>query len=128
MIISKPQPNTTEYKDAYTSPLSLVGGASRAGFSNSSGGLLGPRIDAPSFPRSGLGTDAGLSGPHIGKLGLVLAYGTVAVGSAAEELIDGGETREDEELMELEGEVGAPSARVTRATRRAALRMGDIAS
>jgi hypothetical protein len=123
----------------YTSPLSLVGGASSAGFSSSNGGLLGPIIEAPSVPLSGLGTEGALSGPHIGKLGFVLAYGTVALGSAAEELNEGELTKEladadensGDELEEneelIEGEVGAPTARATKATRSAALRRGDIA-
>ena len=70
MIISKPQPNTTEYKDAYTSPLSLVGGASKSGFCCASGTLFGPRMFEPSPSRVGSGSATLVSSTgKMGKLG-----------------------------------------------------------
>jgi hypothetical protein len=57
-------------------------------------------IEAPSVPLSGLGTEGGLLAAQRGKLGFVLAYGTVALGSAADIVIEG-ELREAEEANEL---------------------------
>ena len=60
-------------------------------------------MEVPKFPLMGLGTDVSLSELQSGKFGLVLANGTVAVGSAADE-------------------AGAGAATTTEAVRRATCR------
>ena len=82
---------TVIIKKTYIAPLSVVGGASRSGFSSSMGTFSGPRIDAPSdgTPAAwrigrGMMLDPGL---HNALLGSLLAYGTVGVLEGAEEVV-----------------------------------------
>ena len=68
-----------------TSPLSVVGGASRSAFWSSNGTFCGPRIEAPSWPRSGVG-DSPESVVHSSSFGSELAYGISSWAGAANEV------------------------------------------
>lgn len=78
---------TVKHELTYRLPESVVGGARRSGFCCSKGMLEGPRIVAPSD--SLIGTGSPESRLQRGELGSVLANGTVAVASTAEEVPDG---------------------------------------
>ena len=72
----------------YTEPESVVGGASKSGFSRSSHLFCGPSTVAPSEPRIASGVISS-SSDQAGSLGSSLAYGNVAVASGAEAVDDG---------------------------------------
>lgn len=82
--------NIPEYRNTYTTPWSVVGGASASGFWLVRLLFVGPRMLAPSEPRMGtLGAPWPLTGDHIIVLAASDAGETVAVSGTMEVTVAG---------------------------------------
>jgi hypothetical protein len=98
------QPATSrKWTPTHTVPESVVGGASKSGFSSSTGTLCALRSGAPSCPRIGSGMTLVVSVPHSGVSASSLAYGSVGVAAGATSVKDG-------TVKELELPAGAENA------------------